>query len=279
MGCPIRKTSEDHICSGKVTLFPGTDTIYSNNSKKNTTSCGKKNNETTVSNGKVGKSTLMDCLHSEAEIQAVYDVFHNNLLEARTVAKKRTAMRNITMFVCAINLGLRGGDLCSLKWNNIFDKNWEFLYQPDFVPQKTKRYKKHVKLTWNYDVEDVLIDWLNWLSEHGEPQKLDDFIFTSPKVSFDKETGKCLGNAIQVRSFWRIMEKTRKEAGIKQKIGTHGCRKTMVNRHIKLSDDKTEGLIEMQGYLNHSSARITLGYACVTQEKIQQTKDRMAFLR
>lgn len=42
MGCPVRKTSEDHICSGKVTLFPGTDTIYSNNSQKNTTSCGKK---------------------------------------------------------------------------------------------------------------------------------------------------------------------------------------------------------------------------------------------
>ena len=42
MGCPVRKTSEDHICSGKVTLFPGTDTIYSDNSQKNTTSCGKK---------------------------------------------------------------------------------------------------------------------------------------------------------------------------------------------------------------------------------------------
>lgn len=279
MGCPVKKTSENHICSGKVTFFPGTETIYSNNSKKNTTSCVVKSNETTVSNGKVGESTLMDCLHSEAEIQAVYDVFHKNLLEARTVAKKRTAMRNMTMFVCAINLGLRGGDLCNLRWNNIFDKNWGFLYQPDFVPQKTKRYKKHVKLTWNYDVEDVLIEWLNWLSEHGEPQKLDDFIFTSPKVSFDKETGKCLGNAIQVRSFWRIMEKTRKEAGIRQKIGTHGCRKTMVNRHINLSDDKTEGLIEMQGYLNHSSARITLGYACITQEKIQKTKDKMAFLR
>lgn len=279
MGCPVKKTSENHICSGKVTFFPGIDTIYSNNSEKNTTSCGTKSNETTVSNGKVGESNLMDCLHSEAEIQAVYDVFHKNLLEARTVAKKRTAMRNMTMFVCAINLGLRGGDLCNLRWNNIFDKNWGFLYQPDFVPQKTKRYKKHVKLTWNYDVEDVLIEWLNWLSEHGEPQKLDDFIFSSSKISFDKKTGECLGNAIQVRSFWRIMEKTRKEAGIRQKIGTHGCRKTMVNRHINLSDDKTEGLIEMQGYLNHSSARITLGYACITQEKIQKTKDKMAFLR
>lgn len=58
-----------------------------------------------------------------------------------------------------------------------------------------------------------------------------------------------------------------KRSWYQTKIGTHGCRKTMVNRHIKLSDDKTEGLIEMQGYLNHSSARITLGYACVTQEK------------
>ena len=139
------------------------------------------------------------------------------------MAKKRTAMRNITMFVCAINLGLRGGDLCSLKWNNIFDKNWEFLYQPDFVPQKTKRYKKHVKLTWNYDVEDVLIDWLNWLSEHGEPQKLDDFIFTSPKVSFDKETGKCLGNAclLYTSTIAQAMEQVQKQINqIQESIDT-----------------------------------------------------------
>ena len=33
-------------------------------------------------------------------------------------------MRNLTMFICSINIGLRGGDFCKLKWKNIFDEKW-----------------------------------------------------------------------------------------------------------------------------------------------------------
>lgn len=260
---------EEYLHNDKITMFPqayNSDTA----STKNTEGKTRKHN--------IGNSTLMDCLHSEEEIKAVFDVFVEHIEEASTMSKKRISIRNLTMFICAINIGLRGGDFCRLKWNNIFDKNWNFLADPDFVPEKTSGRNKHVRLSWGMDFEIALTNWLNWLNKYDHKQQLDEYIFTGSKESHDNETGISIGNAIQVRSWWRIMENARKEAGIRQKIGTHGCRKTMVNRFIKLSDDKTEAIIQMQSYLNHSSPRITMGYACIERESIHKTMDKMSLL-
>lgn len=260
---------EEYLYNDKITMFPqayNSDTVSSQSA------------EVKIKKHNIGNSTLMDCLHSEEEIKAVFDVFVEHVKKASTMSKKRISMRNLTMFICAINIGLRGGDFCKLKWNNIFDKNWNFLADPDFVPEKTSNRNKHVRLSWGVDFEKALTNWLEWLNKYDHKQRLDEYIFTGSKESHNNETGVSIGNAIQVRSWWRIMENARKEAGIRQKIGTHGCRKTMVNRFIKLSDDKTEAIIQMQSYLNHSSPRITMGYACIERESIHKTMDKMSLL-
>ena len=104
---------------------------------------GNKKNTKRVYN--IGKSNLTDCLHSAEEIKAVYDVFMNKIIEAKSKSKQKIALRNLTMFVCSINVGLRGGDFCSLRWNDIMDEKWNFRLNPDFVPEKTKHVHKHVK--------------------------------------------------------------------------------------------------------------------------------------
>lgn len=261
---------EKYLHNNKLIMFPGNCDNNKIDSEQNVEINTRKHN--------IGNSTLMDCLHSEDEIKAIFNVFVEHINEASTMYQKRTSLRNLTMFICAINIGLRGGDFCQLKWCNIFDKDWNFLIDPDFVPEKTSGRNKHVRLSWGYDFEVSLLNWLHWLNEYDHPQRLDEYIFTGSKQSHDKETGISIGNAIQVRSWWRIMENARKEAGIRQKIGTHGCRKTMVNRFIKLSDDKTEAIIQMQSYLNHSSPRITMGYACIERESIHKTMDKMSLL-
>lgn len=42
------------------------------------------------------------------------------------------------------------------------------------------------------------------------------------------------------------MESVRKEAGIKQKIGTHGLRKTMAYQYITNAPDKSQALFKYQ---------------------------------
>lgn len=224
------------------------------------------------------KSTAMDCLHSEEEIQAVYDVFEEKFNNATTISKKTLALRNLTIFVCNINLGLRGEDFCSLRWNNIFEVRnngeWEYLINPCFMPEKTSRFRKYVHLVWNSDFEEVMSRWLKWKNENVKTQNINGYIFDSQK----KKCSDGSNDHITAKSYYKVIEETRKEAGIRQKIGNHGCRKTMANRFLKFSPNKYDGMQELCGLFGHSDIRITERYACSEQESIQKTKERMAFL-
>ena len=98
-------------------------------------------------------------------------------------------------------------------------------------------------------------------------QELNDYIFTSQK-----------GSKIGEKSWYDIMEKTRKEAGISQKIGTHGLRKTMANQYIKCANDKAQALMEVSTMFGHSDLRITERYACMEDENIRANKQRTSFI-
>ena len=71
-----------------------------------------------------GKSTEMECLYTKDEILSVYNVFKADVDNATTVNKGKNAMRNLTMFICAINIGLRGGDFCNLTWKDVYEDGW-----------------------------------------------------------------------------------------------------------------------------------------------------------
>jgi len=69
------------------------------------------------------------------------------------------------------------------------------------------------------------------------------------------------------------VEDTRKEAGIKQKIGTNGLRKTMAHQYIKNAPDKSQALLEVSSQFGHSDLRITERYAC-SEKKILRLESR-----
>lgn len=209
------------------------------------------------------KSTRMWCLKDEEEIQALFNTFKNKILNAHTEVKYKIGMRNLTMYVCAINIGLRGGDFCSLKWSDIYDDDWTFKIHAEYVPKKTRKCHKHINLTWSSDLEVVLEKWRDLIN----PEDINSYIFQSQK-----------GEKLTQKAWYKIVENTRKEAGIDQKIGTHGLRKTMANQYIKNSDDKTRALLEVSTMFGHSDLRITERYACLEDENIKATKQKMAFL-
>jgi hypothetical protein len=116
----------------------------------------------------IRESTKMECLYERNEIVAIYKIFQDRIENASSLSKEKNARRNLTMFVCAINVGLRGGDFCSLKWSDIFNTDWSYKSSADYVPEKTIRRDdsgqivnaKHIELSWNDDFEIALYDWL-----------------------------------------------------------------------------------------------------------------------
>ena len=59
------------------------------------------------------ESTKMECLYEREEIIAIYKIFQDKIENASSLSKEKIARRNLTMFVCAINVGLRGGEKSS----------------------------------------------------------------------------------------------------------------------------------------------------------------------
>lgn len=219
-------------------------------------------------------STSMECLYTREEILAIYQVFKNKVDYAATFAKERIARRNLCMFVCSINIGLRGGDFCSLKWKDIMETNWEYKINADFIPQKTTKYDKgrfvkgkHISLIWNSDFETALSQYLEWKRNNESEPKLENYIFISQK-----------GGHIQNKEWWKIIEEARQVAGIQQKIGTHGLRKTMAYQYITNAEDAREALIEVSSQFGHSDLRITERYACIQKERIKENKEKMSFI-
>lgn len=217
-------------------------------------------------------STKMECLYNKEQIMAVYNILNSKVKTASTVKKEKVAMRNLTMFLCGINIGLRGGDFCSLKWNQIFDDNWNMKKKESFVPEKTTKHdeygniikRKLITLRYDSDFRKAIVDWYNWLVKHNEQPEITDYIFPSNK-------NECMTE----KSWYTIMERTRKEAGIKQKIGTHGLRKTYGHSYYLAAKDKSQALIQLMQIFGHSDMRITLAYICISDEEIFENQERM----
>lgn len=219
-----------------------------------------------------GKSTEMECLYTTEEILAVYNVFKSRVESASSLAKERSAMRNLTMFVCAINIGLRGGDFCKLTWKRIYDENWNIKRMEKFAPEKQTRRtrtgriikRKYAKLRFDSDFKETINSWLQWNIEHGYRPDLDDYVFKTQKRKH-----------IEEKSWYTIVERARIEAGIKQSIGTHGLRKTFGHRYYLSAPNKQEALTQLMIIFAHSDMRVTLKYICISDEEIFENQERM----
>lgn len=233
---------------------------------------GKENNSEHHGETPEGISTEMECLYSTEEILAVYNVFKTRIDNAASISKERDALRNLTMFVCAINIGLRGGDFCKLQWKRIYDENWKIKRMEKFVPEKQTRKtrtgkiisRKYIKLRFDSDFKEAIGEWLQWNIEHGYQPDLNDYVFSNKK-----------GSHIQKKSWYTIIEKARIEAGISQCIGTHGLRKTYGHRYYLAAPNKQDALIQLMIIFAHSDMRVTLKYICISDDEIFTNQERM----
>ena len=153
--------------------------------------------------------------------------------------------RNYCIFVVGINVGLRAGDLLSLRICDVTDDNRIF-NEVSITEQKTGKSRT---FTLNKSAKDSIQLYLNTLPAVD----LDGWLFPSRK-----------GGHIGVRPLHHIIKTTLKELGIKGNYGTHTLRKTMAFHRYQ----NNVPIETLQKMLNHSSSAITLRYIGITKEVI-----------
>ena len=153
--------------------------------------------------------------------------------------------RDYCIFVVGINVGLRAGDLLSLKINDVTDGNTIF----DTVTIKEQKTGKIRNFALNKNAKEAIQVYINSLAEYD----FEDYLFKSRK-----------GGHLGVRALHHIIKTLTKDLGIKGNFGTHTLRKTMAyHRYINNVPLET-----LQKLLNHSSSAISLRYIGITQKVI-----------
>lgn len=215
-------------------------------------------------NGEIDGAKKMSCLYTQDEIRMIYNKYVEKVEIATAYYQEKMARRNLCMFVCSINVGLRGGDFCKLTFKDIFDYNWDFKIDHEKMTQKRN---KNAKIDFNFDFQSAILCYVDWLKSYGYIPKLDDYIFTSRK-------GGYLGR----QEWWKINSTTCKEVGITRPIGTHGLRKTFAHSFIENGENESDDMENLSRMLGQSNVRVTREYACKNNESINKIVNKMAFI-
>ena len=153
--------------------------------------------------------------------------------------------RDYCIFIVGVNVGVRAGDLLSLKIGDITDGKTIF----DEVTIKEEKTDKMRTFTLNKSAKDAIKVYLDTM----EIVNPNDYLFKSRK-----------GGHLGVRPLHHIIKSTLRDLGIKGNYGTHTLRKTMAfHRYVNNVPIET-----LQKLLNHSSSAITLRYIGITKEVI-----------
>ncbi len=177
------------------------------------------------------------------EVEPIRNVRDINKIKQYLLGKKNK--RDYCIFVVGINVGLRAGDLLSLKIGDVKDDTDIF----DEVTIKEQKTGKTKTFALNKSAKEAIALYLGTLKEIN----YNDYLFKSRK-----------GEHLGVRPLHHIIKSTLRELGIKGNYGTHTLRKTMAFHRYQ----NNVPIETLQKLLNHSSSAITLRYIGITKEVI-----------
>ena len=160
--------------------------------------------------------------------------------------------RDLMLFAVGISVGLRAGDLLSLKWKDILDDDGNIINSVSIIEEKTDK-KREFEL--NNTAKKGIQAYLDSINDDIN---IDDYVFKSQK-----------GGALTVESTHKIIKTTLKELNIKGNYGTHSLRKTWAY-HMYINNSNNPMMLPyLQQMLNHSSQAVTLKYIGITKEVIK----------
>jgi len=177
-------------------------------------------------------------------------------------------IRDYTLFVLNINVGLRAGDLLHLHVRDITDFNYE---QIIIKEQKTRNSHKSARvITLAKQIQDVVREYINSLDNYNE----DDYLFGSRKtkrknVVSDIENYPDANNQpMTVKGLNDILIKTQEDLELNFKFRSHSLRKTFGYQKFMAHRDDGMFLATLQKVYGHSSEAVTLRYIGIEAEEI-----------
>jgi integrase len=157
----------------------------------------------------------------------------------------------LLLFVVGINVGLRAGDLLSLRICDVVDNG----NIKDCVRMQEQKTSKMREFTLNTSAKEAIKLYLDSIDGY-DPE---DYLFRSRKG----------GAALTVESTHKIIKTTLRDLGIKGNYGTHTLRKTFAYHTYTSNIKGNPAILEtLQKMLNHSSQAVTLRYIGITKEVI-----------
>lgn len=159
--------------------------------------------------------------------------------------------RDYMLFTVGINVGLRAGDLLSLKIKDVM---------PDgTISDKVVVYEEKTDKKREFELNNSAKAAIRLYLDTINIVETDSYLFKSRKGD----------GALTVESAHKIIKTTLRELNIKGNYGTHSLRKTFAY-HIYINNIRSNPTIinTLQRMLNHSSGAVTLRYIGITKEVI-----------
>jgi len=166
-----------------------------------------------------------------------------NIDDIRKVEKylEKHSKRDLLMFTIGTNCGLRISDIVALNVGDVRNKS-----HIEITEKKTGKFKK-------FPINSKLKPMLEKFTKGKQG---DEPLFTT-----------IFKNRMNRFGAYYIIKTACKQAGIKEKVGTHTMRKTFGYHHYK----KFKDVAMLQKIFNHSSPMITLRYIGIEQDQIDES--------
>lgn len=158
--------------------------------------------------------------------------------------------RMYAIFMVGINTAYRISDILSLRWGDILNESGEFW-------RKEKKTGK-----WRFICLNQTL--LNALDLYR--QKTD--VAVSPEAYVFPASRSCYETAAR-QDVDRKLKRAVADLGIAAHAGTHLMRKTFAYHYLTGAADRSRALEQLMLLLGHSSPRITLSYAGITEDELR----------
>lgn len=175
---------------------------------------------------------------------------------------KIISLRNHLLFVVGLNTGLRISDIFNLTFKDLSSTKYTI---------KEKKTGKYNTRYINSDIENTVELYLKTLDELSINYKKNDKAFV--KFESDDEDNIFLGECMTTQNFIKILKSAAVKCGIEDNVGTHTMRKTFSYWFLMNNRDDSRALTLLCSILNHSSERVTLAYAGISDDEYKNIFD------
>ena len=176
--------------------------------------------------------------------------------------------RDNLLFVMGINFGFRAGDLLELRVGDILEADGS-AYK-DKVTKTEEKTGKLRSVFMNQAVMAAADLYFDDIARRGQTVSLNDYLFTSESNNKSYKEGNSA--RLTLRSLDRMLKEViNHECHVEANISTHSLRKTFAYHVIINAPDRSRAIEFLQKMFGHSSAAVTLRYAGITDDEIQET--------